>query len=309
MTATPPSSNPTGYARREISQPPNWHGMVVWDMFLNGLTAGLFLVTALGNLTRPDLFAAASRWAYLVAMIALLADLTLLVLDLGDPTRFHHMLRVFKPLSPMSLGTWCLTVYSLPITAVVALDLAIRVEWLPGDSKTIGWIQGALIVLGMPFAFGVLAYKGVLFSTTAQPGWRDARWLGAYHTSGGLMLGAAALSIVAAVTGNDASVAATRIALGALTVLNLVALALLARELGPTLARTYPGRRHNQLILGVIFAGVVLPLLLLLLGSNVALVGAALLLLTIGLVVRSVIVRLPHTLHDALAEESGGTES
>ena len=45
----------------------------------------------------------------------------LLVLDLGDPLRFHHMLRVFKPSSPMSLGTWSLTVYSLPLTLIVAM--------------------------------------------------------------------------------------------------------------------------------------------------------------------------------------------
>ena len=32
-------------------------------------------------------------------------DLLFLVLDLGDPLRFHYMLRVFKPSAPMSLGT------------------------------------------------------------------------------------------------------------------------------------------------------------------------------------------------------------
>ena len=31
----------------------------------------------------------------------------------------------------------------------------------------------------------------MLFSTTAQPGWRDARWLGAYHTASSVALGAA----------------------------------------------------------------------------------------------------------------------
>ena len=61
----------------------------------------------------------------------LLIDLALLVLDLGDPLRFHHMLRVFKPSSPMSLGTWSLTIYSLPLTVIVATEL------LPGEW---GWL-------------------------------------------------------------------------------------------------------------------------------------------------------------------------
>jgi len=35
----------------------------------------------------------------------------LLIADLGRPERFHHMLRVAKPSSPMSVGTWILTAY------------------------------------------------------------------------------------------------------------------------------------------------------------------------------------------------------
>ncbi len=34
-----------------------------------------------------------------------------LVHDLGKPSRFVNMLRVAKPTSPMSVGTWILSVY------------------------------------------------------------------------------------------------------------------------------------------------------------------------------------------------------
>jgi hypothetical protein len=64
-----------------------------------------------------------AKVAYPVALVLLLVDLGLLVLDLGDPLRFHHMLRTFKPGSPMSVGTWCLTIFSLPLTAAAALSL------------------------------------------------------------------------------------------------------------------------------------------------------------------------------------------
>src|SRR5947209_9290366 len=92
-------------------------------MLFNNLTTGLFLVAALGELAAPEVFTPVAKAAYPVALALLLVDLACLVLDLGDPLRFHHMLRVFKPTSPMSLGTWCLTIFSLPLTAAAALSL------------------------------------------------------------------------------------------------------------------------------------------------------------------------------------------
>ena len=74
-------------------------------------------------LARPDVFGPAATWAYPIALGILLVDLLFLVLDLGQPSRFHHMLRVVKPSSPMSLGTWCLTAYSLPLTVAAACSL------------------------------------------------------------------------------------------------------------------------------------------------------------------------------------------
>ena len=36
-----------------------------------------------------------------------------------------------------------------------------------------------------------MSYKGVLFSTSSQPGWKDARWLGGYLINSALVLGCA----------------------------------------------------------------------------------------------------------------------
>lgn len=276
------ATRPAGYAGREVTHPPNWHGLVVWDVFFNAATTGLFLVTAVGELARPDVFAPLAVWAYPVALVVLLADLACLVLDLGNPTRFHHMLRVFKPLSPMSLGTWCLTAYSLPLTALVAVDLF----------APVGWFRTVLLVVGLPFAFGSAAYKGVLFSTTAQPGWRDARWLGAYHASGALALGGAVLLLGATVAGNTAAIV-LRPALGVLVLLNLLPLALLAAELRPALARAHAGGARAWFP-AALLCGVVLPLGLLVAGEWVTDAVAAVLVLAVGFGVRSVVVHLPH---------------
>jgi formate-dependent nitrite reductase membrane component NrfD len=118
----PPLKEP-GYAASEVTKLPNWHGLVAWDLLFNNLATGLFMVAAISELALPAGLGSLARAAYPLALVLLLTDLLLLVLDLGDPLRFHHMLRVFKPYSPMSFGTWSLTLFSMVLSLIVAIDL------------------------------------------------------------------------------------------------------------------------------------------------------------------------------------------
>jgi hypothetical protein len=273
-----------GYANREVTHPPNWHDLVVIDVGLNAATTGLFLVAAVGELARPDVFAPVAGWAYLLALVLLLADLACLVLDLGDPLRFHHMLRVFKPSSPMSLGTWCLTAYSLPLTGLAALAV-------------LGWggpVRTALVVLAIPFAFGSAAYKGVLFSTTAQPGWRDARWLGANHLTSALAVGGGLLWALAAVGGHDRAAALLGPALIALVVVGAYPTYRLAAELRPALAGVYGRGAIRAAGVAVAVGGTLLPAAFALVGGTAAAVAAAATLVVTAFASRWVVVRLPH---------------
>jgi hypothetical protein len=294
MSADPsPQPRGHGYAGIEVTKAPNWHGLVAWDMLFNNLATGLYLVAAVGELVRPAVFHPLARYAYPLALVLLLADLACLVLDLGDPFRFHHMLRVFKPSSPMSLGTWCLTLYSLPLTLVVAFDLF----------GVGGWIRTLAVIAGIPFAFGSAIYKGVLFSTTAQPGWRDSRWMGGYLVSAALMLGAMELLVVADVLGRPDAAARLRPAAGVLLVLNLIPMGLLLGELGPTLDRL--GGRRRWLGRGLLVAvlGVLVPLGLLAVGRWALLdVAAAASLIMAGYLIRLGIVMIPHLIHGRLGE-------
>jgi hypothetical protein len=291
---------PTGYAGQEPTHAPPWHGLVVWDVFFNALTTGLFLTASVGELAMPVAIAPVAAWAYPLALALLLADLTLLVLDLGDPLRFHHMLRVFKPSSPMSLGTWCLTLYSLPLTAVAALDLLTLSGVLPPESEAVWWARKVLLVLALPVAFGSMAYKGVLFSTSSQPGWRDARWLGAYHVASAFALGAATLLAVAALAGHAPAAALLRPGAAILLAVQAIPLALLAAELRPALAGAHT---RGQLFFASAVAfgvGVALPVPLLLVGGTPAVVVAAGAALAGGWLVRHVVVALPqHLTHPA----------
>ena len=282
-----------GYTAEEPTHPPPWHGLVVWDLFFNALTTGLFMTAAVGELANSSAFAPVAKWAYPLALVLLLTDLTFLVLDLGDPLRFHHMLRVFKPSSPMSLGTWCLTTYSFPLTVVVVIGLGVLVGILPGDSATLGWLHKGLLVFALPFAFGSMAYKGVLFSTSSQPGWRDARWLGAYHVASGFAFGSALLLAQAAFTGSESAATALRPAVIALLIVQMVPLALLARELLPALAQRRTREQMMSAAALVFGVGGLVPLILLPFGGTVVDVVVAAAALVGGWVTRHWIVLLP----------------
>jgi hypothetical protein len=288
------SPTAAGYTAEEPTHAPPWHGLVVWDVFFNACATGVFLTTAVGELARPATFAPVAVWGYPIALALLLIDLTLLVLDLGDPLRFHHMLRVVKLSSPMSLGTWCLTLFSLPLAAIVAIDVLVIFSVLPEHSSTVEVIRKVLLGAGLPFCFGSMAYKGVLFSTSAQPGWRDARWFGAYHVASAFAFGSAILLALAAPMSHDHAASVLRVTTAVLVVVQLVPLVMLARELWPTLVHRYSQRQLRAGVLVALSAGVLFPLALVFVESTWTALLVVVSVLAAGWEVRRLIVTLPH---------------
>src|ERR1700743_2375720 len=237
----------TGYENMPVTKVPGWDGIIAWDALLNGMATGLFLAAAVSELAAPEVFMRVAKVAYPVAFVLLIVDLGLLVLDLGDPLRFHHMLRTFKPGSPMSLGTWCLTIFSLPLTAAAGLSVLAELGW---DFK---WARLAAVVVGLLPGFASAAYKGVLLSTNAQPGWKDARWMGGYLTNSALLMGCAELLVLSALKGQTQATAILRTAVIVLLVINVIPLSLLLADLRPAHALLYT--RAQQWRVGALIAG------------------------------------------------------
>ena len=293
LTESPsqPANEERGYADMPVTKVPGWYGTIAWDALLNGMATGLFMAAAVSELAEPEVFASVAKAAYPVALVLLLVDLAMLVTDLGDPLRFHHMLRTFKAGSPMSLGTWCLTLFSLPLTAASALSLLAELGWAFERARMLA------VIVGLLPAFGSAAYKGVLLSTNAQPGWKDARWMGGYLSNSALLMGCAELLVVSAVMRHARAIAILRISFVVLLVLNLIPLALLFANLRPAHAGLYtPGQqwRVGSLIVTV---GTLIPLALTLLNSGLlCLLGAVLSLLAASWGVRFIYVKIPHTL-------------
>ena len=245
-----------------------------------------------------------ARLAYPVALVLLLTDLMMLVLDLGDPLRFHHMLRVFKPTSPMSLGTWSLTVYSLPLTLIVAIEAAQVFHLLPTGSTALEWIRKAAVVFCLVPAFGSVAYKGVLFSTCSQPGWKDARWLGAWMANSALMLGCAELLAVSILSGYVQAAAALRTIAAVLVVLNLIPTGFVFLEIRETLVRIYSDQQIYRALLLTFVGGTLIPVVLLLNGeAHQWHLDAVLLIALGGFAVRSLFLKIPHASHESRAGE------
>lgn len=274
----------TGYAAESITKPPDWHGLVAWDLLFNNLTTGLFLTAATSELVLPGVFTRVAKMAYPLALIFLFADLLCLVLDLGDPLRFHHMLRVFKPSSPMSLGTWCLTIYSFPLTVAAALSV------LPSESPALTWTRRAAVILAIIPALGSAVYKGVLLSTTAQPGWRDARWLGGYLANSALLLGCAEMLVLSVFLKEERALTVLRPALLVLLFLNVGVLFLLLANLRMALSRRYTLGQLWLLGIVALGGGTLLPAFLLYVGRDpIVLLAAVSFLLLASLIIRFLI--------------------
>src|SRR6202046_4016890 len=250
-----------GYANIPVTKVPSWEGMIAWDVLLNAMATGLFMAAAVSEFAAPAVFIPVAKVAYPVALVLLLVDLALLVSDLGDPLRFHHMLRVFKPRSPMSVGTWCLTIFSLPLSAAAALSV------LSEMGIDFEWARILAVVVGLLPGFGSAAYKGVLLSTNAQPGWKDARWMGGYLTNSALVMGCAELLVLSALMGQTQATAILRVAFIVLLVLNVIPLGLLFRNLQPPHVRLYSREQLWRVGALLFAAGTLIPLALTLLNG------------------------------------------
>ncbi|HEY0092783.1 MAG TPA: NrfD/PsrC family molybdoenzyme membrane anchor subunit, partial [Archangium sp.] len=88
----------------------------------------------------------------------------LLIHDLGRPERFLHMLRVFRPKSPMSMGSWILAGSGAGNAAAVLL--AHRRGLLGRLGRAASFAGGTL---GVPLA----GYTAVLITNTSVPLWQQ----------------------------------------------------------------------------------------------------------------------------------------
>lgn len=174
-----PDAEFRSYYGRPVLKSPVWERRVATYLFAGGLAAGSAVLGAGADLTGREHLRRAS---WLGSLGGLLVSVWALVSDLGRPARFHHMLRVAKPTSPMSVGTWILTAFG-PLAGLAAVR-----ELLPllprrwRRPRAVRLATGAVEALARPAGLGaavtapgLASYTAVLLSQTAVPGWNEVR--------------------------------------------------------------------------------------------------------------------------------------
>lgn len=193
----PPEFNPS-------FKPPEWGWWVALYFFLGGITGGVLFAGSLLDLVGDRRDRGVVRLAHLLALPLILVSAALLIVDLGRPERFWHMifqserfpLPMLKIWSPMSLGSQILGLFGL-VAFISFLDALLtrgRERRVHDGKNVLGKIVS---VLGVISGLALAAYTGVLVNVGNEPVWGTSPWLGALFLFSGVSTGLATLTLLA----------------------------------------------------------------------------------------------------------------
>ncbi len=196
MPGTGAWQGPTYYGRSQLKPAPFENWVVGGYIFLAGLSGAAAMLSALLDVSRGEDAAPAVRRGRYLSLLASTIGPALLVWDLHTPKRFYNMLRIAKPTSPMSIGTWILMGFSAFSGAgAVAQFVADRVP-------SLRWPRRATRVAQVPAAVagaGLSTYTASLLSATSTPLWAAApKQMAVRFGASSIAAGASALSLTEA---------------------------------------------------------------------------------------------------------------
>jgi DMSO reductase anchor subunit len=227
-----PQADFRSYYGRPILKAPVWKQPdVPLYLFLGGL-AGSSAVLAEGAAAtgRPAL----QRVGRMAAAGGAALGTVALIHDLGRPERFLNMLRVFKPTSPLSVGSWILAPFASLASAALVSDMT-------GVMPRLGRLAGAgAAAFGPP----LVTYTGALICNTAVPAWHEAYREMPFLFAGSGAAAAGGLAMIA--TPLDEAAPARRMAVAGAAI-ELVASERVQQRLG-MLAEPYQQGRPGRLM-------------------------------------------------------------
>lgn len=270
------SESPTqaeSYYGMPVIHRPHWKWLVIFYFFLGGISAASHVLATIAHLVGGPASRPIERTGRYVSFLALLPCPLLLILDLGRPERFLNMLRVVKLRSPMSLGSWGLSVFGIFATMGAVVQAA--QDGLLGSSKTAKRVATlpvtAPAIAGTGPAFFVGGYTGVLLGATAVPLWgKNALLLGPLFLNSAFSTAVAAVNLGVALQGNAPKTTNERLD-GLDRVVICTELALIAASranLGELEAPITEGKNGALLTYGTGVAGLLVPLALQTLNRN-----------------------------------------
>jgi len=161
-------ADPTYYDRPLLKRSP-WSIDIPIYYFLGGMAGAALTLGAAIQLASPrgkHPLRRVSEICHWTGVAGSTAGAAFLIHDLGRPERFLYMMRVFRPTSPMNMGTWILG-GAAPTAITTVLLINRRGFW-----GTVGEVTGYLSGI---FGAALAGYTGVLVSNSAIPIWQQAR--------------------------------------------------------------------------------------------------------------------------------------
>jgi protein NrfD len=261
--------------------PGEWGWYIVLYFYLGGLAAGSYAIATLLDMVGDPRDRDAVDLGYLLAFPLVVACGLLLIVDLGKPLRFWHMLvkseRVPEPIlkywSPISVGTWVLTIFAffafvsfvgvLAERGVIRWAPVARVDrWARERPRPVTVLWG---VLGAFFGFFLGGYTGVLVTGTSVPVWHNTQLMGALFLISAASTSYALLMILLMRRGrppHDGTVGKLARADRWAIIMELVVLALIVALLGGVARPLVAGGYGVVFWLGVVLVGLLVPLVL-----------------------------------------------
>jgi polysulfide reductase-like protein len=219
------------YYGRPVIKEPTWTWEIPVYLFTGGLGGGSAVLSAVARVGGNEPLAKTSLY---LGALGDIASAPLLISDLGRPERFHHMLRVFKVTSPMSVGSWILAVSGGASSTAAILELIDRLRLVKYLAEVVASI------LGGPLS----TYTGALLANTAVPVWHEGRhelpWV--FGASAAATAGAAATLLLPP----DAAGPARRLAIGG-AVAEAAAFETMQHRIGKLIAEPYKQGASGQL--------------------------------------------------------------
>jgi hypothetical protein len=188
------------YHGQPVIKEPVWSWEIPTYFFAGGMAGSSAGLAYLSQLRGNDVLA---RRAWTVALFGLSVSPPLLISDLGKPTRFVNMLRMFKITSPMSVGSWILS------GAGATTALAAGNAWTGLFPTAARLACPGAALLGLPLS----TYTAALLANTAAPAWHEAHRMLPFVFGCGAALSAGSASV--ALTPPEHARPARRLAVGA----------------------------------------------------------------------------------------------
>ncbi|MGK7867166.1 NrfD/PsrC family molybdoenzyme membrane anchor subunit [Falsiroseomonas sp. E2-1-a20] len=181
------------YHGRQVTKPSSFDWKVSAYIFILGVAGSAQIIAAVARPNRSLV-----RQARLLALGGSILGPLVLVRHLKTPSRWFNMLRIVRPTSPMSLGSWLLTAFG-GLSALTALGSVFGRRW-PFARRVSEATQGPAAIAGA----GMSVYTASLLSSTSTPLWAAAPAPLAVQFGSAAMAGAAsALALMQRRDGED----------------------------------------------------------------------------------------------------------